>query len=290
MNDERVLRDGRNEAGEGAARRRAFEIIFMSDTPAGKVFDLLLIILITTSVIVVMLDSVETIRIEHHALLDAAEWGFTTLFTIEYLTRLWCVRRAGVYARGFYGIVDLLSVLPMYVELFLSGAGTLLVIRVLRLLRLFRILKLSRYVGAADTLVTALRQSRRKILVFLFAVLTLVTVFGSLMYLIEGPQHGYTSIPRGVYWAIVTLTTVGYGDITPSTTIGQAISSLVMILGYGIIAVPTGIYAAELRDIAIHRRERIACPECAKSGHDEGAKFCNKCGANLRPSVPEEST
>ena len=172
----------------------------------------------------------------------------------------------------------------------------------LRLLRLFRILKLSRYVGAADTLVTALRQSRRKILVFLFAVLTLVTVFGSLMYLIEGPQHGYTSIPRGVYWAIVTLTTVGYGDITPSTTVGQAISSLVMILGYGIIAVPTGIYdavvihegghclQAELRDIAIHRRERITCPECAKSGHDEGAKFCNKCGASLQPSAPEEST
>jgi len=289
MQDERVLRDGRNEAGEGAARRRTFEVVFMSDTLAGKVFDLILIVVIFASVIVVMLDSVESIGRKHQALLDAAEWGFTFLFTIEYLTRLWCVRRARIYARGFYGTVDLLSVLPTYLELLLTGSGALLVIRVLRLLRLFRILKLTRYVGAADTLVVALRQSRRKILVFLFAVLTLVTVFGTLMYLIEGQEHGYTSIPRGVYWAIVTLTTVGYGDITPVTTVGQVISSVVMIMGYGIIAVPTGIYAAELRDIAIQRRSRIVCPECAKSGHEDHAKFCNKCGANLRPEESAES-
>ena len=289
MQGERVWRDGRNEAGEGAARRRVFEIIFMSDTRSGRIFDLLLILVIFASVIVVMLDSVASIRRTHEQLLDYIEWAFTLLFTIEYLARLWCVRRPRVYARGFFGIVDLLSVLPMYLEFLFAGSGNLLVIRILRLLRLFRILKLSRYVGASDTLIRALRQSRRKIMVFLFAVLTLVIVFGSLMYLIEGPEHGYTSIPRGVYWAIVTLTTVGYGDITPGTPVGQTISAMVMVLGYGIIAVPTGIYAAELRDIAIHSRSHIVCPECAKSGHEDNAKFCNKCGANLRPPERESA-
>lgn len=281
MGNNRSLSDGHNEAAEGALRRRVFEVVFMSSSPSGKLFDVLLLLTIATSVLVVMLESVASIRLGREEFFRAAEWSFTILFTVEYLVRIWCVRSPRQYIKSFYGVVDLMAILPTYLSLLFTGAGYLLVIRVLRLLRLFRILKLSRYVGAADLLIEALARSRRKIVVFLYSVLTIVTICGALMYLIEGPDNGFTSIPRGVYWAIVTLTTVGYGDVTPHSPIGQAVSAVVMILGYGIIAVPTGIYAAELRGIMISRRDEVKCPECSRTGHDEDAKFCKFCGGNL---------
>lgn len=281
MAGDNIPTDGRNQAGEGELRRRAFVVIFQSRTPFGKLFDILLIVAILSSVAAVMLESIADIGARHGPLLMRIEWGFTLLFTAEYLVRLWCVKSPRVYATSFYGVVDLLAVLPTYLALFVTGSGYLLVIRILRILRLFRILKLARYVTAADTLVEAMTQSWRKILVFLYVVITIVVLFGSLMFLVEGPEHGFTSIPRGVYWSIVTLTTVGFGDITPQTPFGQAIASLVMILGYGIIAVPTGIYAAELRDVMTRRRVKITCPECSRAGHDEDAKFCKFCGARF---------
>ena len=233
--------DGRNQAGDSELKRRAFVVIFQSRTPLGRLFDVGLILAIVASVAAVMLESVASVGARYRALLAGLEWGFTILFTVEYLVRLWCVRSARRYATSFYGIVDLLAVLPTYLALFVTGSGYLLVIRILRILRLFRVLKLARYVSEADTLIEAMGQSWRKIFVFLYVVVTVVVLFGSLMFLIEGPEHGFTSIPRGVYWGIVTLTTVGFGDIVPHTPLGQAIASVVMILGYGIIAVPTGI-------------------------------------------------
>ena len=282
MSGEKTLSDGLNQAGEGQRKRTVFRVIFLSDTQAGRVFDLLLQATILLSVAVIMLESVAEIRFGRRDLFVKLELFFTLLFTIEYFARLWCVRKKLVYATSFFGIVDLLAILPTYIALIFTGAGYLLVIRVLRLLRIFRILKLTRYVGAADMLLEALGRSRRKIFVFLYSILTLVTVFGALMFLIEGPENGFTSIPRGVYWAIVTLTTVGYGDITPHTVLGQMISASVMILGYGIIAVPTGIYAAELRDVLVRRREEVVCPECSRSGHDDDAGFCKFCGGDLK--------
>ena len=281
MATERTLTDGHNEAGDSKAKQKLFRVIFLSDTKLARAFDIVLMVMIALSVAVIMLESVGEIRFGHRDVFRSLEWFFTILFSIEYLLRLWCVRKRWTYARSFYGVVDLLAIVPGYLSLMVTGTGYLLIIRVLRLLRLFRILKLSRYVGAADTLVEALSHSRRKILVFLFAILTLVTVFGSMMYLIEGPENGFTSIPRGIYWAIVTLTTVGYGDITPHTTLGQMVSAMVMVLGYGIIAVPTGIYAAELRDVIVRRRDLIKCAECGRTGHDDDAKFCKFCASNL---------
>jgi len=273
--------DGRNQAGDGRLKSAVFVVIFQSRTRAGKVFDLLLMLAILASVAAVMLESVDDIGARYGILLSRIEWVFTILFTAEYVVRLWCVRSARVYATSFYGIVDLLAVLPTYVALFVTGSGYLLVIRILRILRLFRVLKLARYVSATDALVEAMTQSWRKIIVFLYVVVTIVVLFGSVMFLVEGPENGFTSIPRGVYWGIVTLTTVGFGDITPHTPLGQFIASFVMVLGYGIIAVPTGIYAAELRDVMTRRRTARHCPECSRAGHDEDAGFCKHCGASL---------
>jgi len=284
LSAQRSLSDGHNEAADGPVRRRIFEIIFLSDTPPGKLFDIVLLLTIAASVLVVMLESVAIVRVGREVSFRYAEWFFTLLFTTEYLLRIGCVRRPIRYMTSFYGVVDLLAVLPTYLSLFVTGAGYLLVIRILRLLRLFRILKLARYVGAADLLIEALARSGRKIVVFLYAVLTIVTICGALMYLIEGPENGFSSIPRGVYWAIVTLTTVGYGDITPNTVVGQSLSAVVMIMGYGIIAVPTGIYAAELRGVMLNRHDEKKCPECSRAGHDEDARFCKHCGGNLRAS------
>jgi len=283
MARENNLTDGVNQAGEGDLRRRIFVVIFQSNTPAGKLFDVLLIATILVSVAAIMLESIAPVRARHGPMLRAMEWGFTILFTVEYLLRLWCVRRPRVYVTSFYGVVDLLAVLPTYLALFITGSGYLLVIRILRILRLFRVLKLARYVSEADTLIEAMVQSWRKIVVFLYVILTLVVIFGSVMFLVEGPANGFTSIPRGVYWGIVTLTTVGFGDITPQTPFGQVIASLVMIMGYGIIAVPTGIYAAELRDVMVRHRLARPCPECSRVGHDDDASFCKFCGANLSP-------
>ena len=256
----------------------------MSDSPAGRLFDIILLLAVGISVAVVMLESVASIRFGRRQIFWAAEWFFTVAFTVEYLVRIWCVRSPRRYVTSFFGVVDLLAILPTYLSLFVTGAGELLVIRILRLLRLFRIPKLSRYVGAADLLIEALARSRRKIIVFLYSVLTIVVICGALMYIIEGPKNGFTSIPRSVYWAIVTLTTVGYGDITPNTVLGQSLSSMVMILGYGIIAVPTGIYAAELRGVMISHREESKCRECGRGGHDDDAQFCKYCGSNLKSS------
>jgi voltage-gated potassium channel len=258
------------------------EVIFEADTPAGKGFDVLLIISILASVAVVMLDSIGPVRLRHGTLFYGIEWFFTLLFTVEYLLRLLCVGRPLKYAVSFYGVVDLLAIVPTYMSLVLPGSQYLLVIRILRILRIFRILKLVPYLGEAQLLVKALRASSRKIAVFLFTVLTLVVIFGSLMYVIESETSGFTSIPRSIYWAIVTLTTVGYGDISPQTGAGQVLASMIMILGYGIIAVPTGIVTVEMSQTFGRRVVSTqSCPECSAEGHDADAVHCKYCGAVL---------
>jgi len=262
-------------------RARLHEIIFEADTPAGKLFDILLIGSIIISVSMVMLDSVNSIQARYGRLLYLGEWLFTILFTIEYLLRLYCVRRPMAYAASFFGTVDLLAVLPTYLSIFFPGTQYLLVIRILRVLRIFRVLKLVQYLGEVRLLSQALRASRRKITVFLFAVLTLVVIFGSMMYLIEDAESGFTSIPQSIYWTIVTLTTVGYGDISPQTSLGQTIAAMIMIIGYGIIAVPTGIVTAELSQAYKKSVSTQACLECAAEGHDSDAKFCKYCGSQL---------
>lgn len=257
------------------------EVIFEADTPLGKGFDVLLIVSILASVAAVMLDSIGAVRSQHGNLLYGIEWFFTLLFTIEYVLRLLCVGKPLKYASSFYGIIDLLAIIPTYLSLILPGSQYLLVIRILRILRIFRILKLVAYLGEARLLMRALRASSRKIAVFLFTVLTLVVIFGSLMYVIEGEARGFTSIPRSIYWAIVTLTTVGYGDISPQTSLGQTLASVVMILGYGIIAVPTGIVTVQMTQTIGAKVSTQACPECSAEGHDADARHCKFCGAAL---------
>jgi voltage-gated potassium channel len=262
-------------------RLKLHEIIFEADTPAGKWFDVLLILSILVSVVMVMLDSVSAIQKTHGRILLLGEWLFTILFTIEYVLRLLSVGRPLAYATSFFGVVDLLAILPTYLSFIIPGAQYLLVIRILRVLRIFRIFKLVQYVGEASLLIQALRASRRKITVFLFTVLTLVTIFGSLIYLIEDPKDGFTSIPKSIYWSIVTLTTVGYGDVSPQTSIGQLLAALIMITGYAIIAVPTGIVTVELSHAFKRKISTQACPECSAEGHDSDAKFCKYCGSIL---------
>lgn len=263
-------------------RRRLYVIIFEADTRAGKLFDVLLIGAILASVAVVMIDSVDAIRARHGLLLGILEWLFTLLFTVEYLTRLVVVRRPLRYATSFFGIIDLLAILPSYLSLFLTGTHYLVDIRALRLLRIFRVLKLSPYLSEANVIVQALAASRRKIAVFLTTVMIAVVILATLMYLVEGPANGYTSIPTAVYWAIVTLTTVGYGDISPRTPLGQVIASVVMILGYGILAVPTGIVTAELTTRAMHRPPTTrTCQNCLTEGLDADAVYCKQCGHKL---------
>ena len=275
------------EAAIGTRRQRLYEIIFEADTPVGKLFDVVLLWAILASVLTVCLDSVESIQTQYHGELLVAEWCFTALFTIEFILRLITVRRPLGYVFSFYGVIDLLAILPSYVSLLIPGSQHLLVIRILRLLRVFRVLKLRRYVSESQILLTAISNSRAKIAVFLFAVLTLVVVIGAAMYLIEGPENSFTSIPRSMYWAIVTLTTVGYGDITPQTVLGQLLSSVLMIMGYGIIAIPTGIVTAELTSVS--RPGPVTtrtCPDCMREGHHDVAQFCFECGGKLssRPS------
>ena len=271
---------GREEQAELAGwRARAHEIIFESDTPAGKAFDVALIAAIFLSLTVIALESVHDVEARWGTGLRAAEWVFTILFTLEYALRLACVGRPSRYAKSFFGIVDLVAFLPAYVSALVPGAQVTLVVRTIRILRIFRILKLATYVREAEALMRALRASRRKIAVFLFTVFSLVVIFGSLMFIVEGPENGFTSIPRGMYWAIVTMTTVGYGDISPQTNLGQAISAGIMVLGYGIIAVPTGIVTAEL--VATKGVSGQACPQCSAEGHDLNAAYCRVCGAKL---------
>ncbi|MFH1741346.1 MAG: ion transporter [bacterium] len=262
-------------------RLRTHNIIFEADTPAGRWFDVLLIVWIFISVFVVMLDSVASIKSAYGGLLNGIEWFCTVLFTIEYLLRLLCIGQPIKYATSYYGIVDLLAIVPTYLSLILPGSHYLIVIRILRVLRIFRVLKLAQYLGEANLLMSALRASRRKIVVFLFAVMSLVVIIGAIMYLVEGEENGFTSIPHSVYWAIVTLTTVGYGDISPQTGFGRAVACFVMILGYGIIAVPTGIVTAELTFASGRRLSTQVCPQCASEGHDADAVYCKNCGSKL---------
>lgn len=272
---------GRPDAGW---RRRLYVIIFEADTRAGKLFDVVLIAAILASVVVVMIDSVDAIRARHGLLLRILEWLFTLLFTAEYLTRLMVVKKPLRYATSFFGIIDLLAILPSYLSLFLTGTHYLVDIRALRLLRIFRVLKLSPYLSEANVIVQALVASRRKIAVFLTTVLIAVVILATLMYLVEGPANGYTSIPTAIYWAIVTLTTVGYGDISPRTPLGQVIASVVMILGYGILAVPTGIVTAELTTRAMHRPPTTrTCQNCLTEGLEADAVYCKQCGHRLAP-------
>lgn len=260
-------------------RQKVWRVIFEADTPTGKAFDIALIVAILASVVVVMLESVASVREQYLDELHFAEWTFTILFTVEYVLRLLCTRRPARYARSFFGLVDLIAILPTYLVALFPAARYLMVIRVMRILRAFRVLKLAAHVREADLLVRSLVASRRKITVFLFGVFALTVVLGSLMYLVEGEEHGFDSIPRGVYWAIVTLTTVGYGDISPQTPMGQLLASLVMVMGYGIIAVPTGIVTAEMTVTAW--KDSRKCEGCGHRGHDRQAQFCAACGHSL---------
>jgi voltage-gated potassium channel len=263
-------------------KKKLYETIFEADTRAGKLFDVFLLVVIVLSTIVVMLESIPS-NAEHYArLFYILEWFFTVLFTMEYILRLLVVQNRSRYIFSFFGIVDLLSILPTYLALIFSGAQVLIVIRIIRLFRVFRILKLAQFVGAGNTLRSALLASRHKISVFLLTVLMSVVISGTLMYLVEGKENGFTSIPTSIYWAIVTMTTVGYGDIAPQTPLGQALASLIMILGYGIIAVPTGIVSAEMFDLK--SKEKLTsqvCPNCFKEGHDRDAVHCKFCGSKL---------
>jgi voltage-gated potassium channel len=261
-------------------RNKLYEIIFEADTPAGKWFDIILLWAILLSVLVVFLESISELRTDYGVIFFYLEWFFTILFTIEYALRIISTKKPLGYIFSFYGIIDLLAILPTYLSLVFAGSQYLLVIRILRLLRVFRILKLTHLVRQATILKKALIASRGKITVFLFAVLTLIVIVGAVMYVIEGPENGFTSIPFSMYWAVVTMTTVGYGDVSPQTPIGQVFASIVMIMGYAIIAVPTGIVSVEIAD-AKKRTTTQVCPNCFKQGHDPDAVHCKYCGSPI---------
>lgn len=263
-----------------STKQKLYDIIFEADTPAGKFFDVSLLIIIMISVVLVMLESVPSINKNYITILKILEWIITIIFSIEYILRIAIVKKPVRYIFSFYGIIDLLSVIPTYLSLVIIGSHSLVVIRIFRLLRVFRILKLTRYTQAGRSLAKALWASRAKISVFIFFVIILVIIVGTLMYIVEGPEHGFTSIPRGIYWAIVTLTTVGYGDISPETAIGQFFASIVMIMGYAIIAVPTGIVTAEIINPSSKQNTQV-CNQCLYPTHDDDAKFCKKCGAEI---------
>ena len=273
---------------ENAIKLKIREIIFGTSTPAGKAFDVVLIVAIIASVIAIMLDSVEGVSQRYHHLLLQIEWFFTIVFTIEYFLRIYSSPHPTRYMRSFFGIIDLLAILPTYLSLFAPSLNYLMVIRMLRVLRIFRILKLMRYLNEVSVLLRAIRSSSRKIFVFFVMVFTVTCIFGTIMYLIEGPQHGFTSIPKSIYWAIVTITTVGYGDIAPQTILGQGLAAMVMMTGYAIIAVPTGIISAEIyRDMKAQRDFR-ECLSCRRSGHEQDADFCRFCGFELEKTRLEE--
>jgi len=257
------------------------QIIFEAETPAGKFFDIALIFLILVSVVVVMLESVATIRSNHGTILRNLEWALTIIFSIEYLIRVISVKRPFKYIFSFFGMVDLLSIIPTFLSLYVEGAQSLLIIRAIRLLRIFRVLKLAQFLGEAKQLGDALKNSWAKIVVFLVTTLAIILIFGSMMYLIEGEKNGFTSIPKSIYWAIVTMTTVGYGDIAPQTILGQILSSAIMLTGYGIIAVPTGIVVSEYR-YNIKNVKTINCIECLREGHRFDSSHCRFCGAKLK--------
>jgi voltage-gated potassium channel len=270
-----------------SSRNRLHEIIFEADTPAGKAFDVALLWLIVLSVCTVIAESVPEWGAAYHREFELVEWGFTALFTLEYVLRLAVVQKPWHYARSFFGLVDLLAILPTFIALVIPGSSSLRIIRILRVLRVFRVLKLVGFIAEAKQLQSALRASRRRIIVFLSAVLALVTILGTLMYLVEDEQAGFSSIPRSIYWAIVTVTTVGYGDIAPQTVPGQIIASVMMIIGYAIIAVPSGLVGVEMIRGNMLKSENAqsastqACPSCGKDGHDSDALHCKYCGHRM---------
>lgn len=282
--------DNAEESLPLSTKERLYSIIFGTDTPEGKRFDVILIGTILLSVVIVILDSVNVLSSQYSIYFKAMEWALTLLFTAEYITRIVISPKPWGYIRSFYGIVDLLSILPSYFGLFFADIGYLLIIRLLRVLRVFRVLKLMRYISEANLLGRSLLMSRRKIFVFFGFVLVLATLFGSLMFIVEGPENGFTSIPRSIYWTIVTITTVGYGDITPHTVLGQFIATLVMLTGYSIIAIPTGIFTAEIAQEMQRQRSAKYCQNCHHSGHEVHADFCLKCGAELPKTQPETNT
>jgi voltage-gated potassium channel len=266
-------------------RETLYEVIFGFESKAGKRFDILLIVAILLSVLAVMLESVSAIRAVWGEELLAIEWFFTILFTIEYLIRIYSSPNPWAYIRSFYGIVDLLSIVPTYLAFFFPAARSLLVIRLLRVLRIFRILKLVRYMGESNVLFRSLMASSRKISIFFASLLILATIIGSLMFVIEGPEHGFTSIPMSIYWCVVTITTVGYGDIIPMTSLGKGLATIAMLLGYSIIAVPTGIVSAELATEMRRDRSSVVCPNCNRGGHDRDADYCRFCGAGFPDQI-----
>jgi voltage-gated potassium channel len=275
------MRDEIAAARPDGWRAHLHEVIFEADTPAGRAFDVSLIIAIVASIAVVSLDTVESIAKEHHRLLTTAEWFFTILFSIEYILRLICVQNRLRYASSFFGIIDLFSVLPTYASLLLPGAESLLLLRALRLLRIFRIFKLARFLSEERALRASLYAARARIAVFLVTALIAIVLMGAMMFLVEGPENGFSSIPVGMYWAVVTLTTVGYGDVTPQTAVGQLLSVVMMILGYSLIIVPTGILSAELARGKNHAPTSQHCRHCSREGHDNDATHCKYCGSAL---------
>ncbi|MBS0042402.1 ion transporter [Shewanella sp. M16] len=270
-----------NIESESPLKRQLRTIIFGTDTPAGRYFDITLMVCIVLSVGLVFLDTVEIFHREYGQLISVLEWVFTIIFTIEYGLRLYCATHPVLYARSFYGLVDLLSVLPSYLALLIPGANFTLVIRILRLFRIFRVLKLLRYLSEGNVLLRAMMQSSRKVFLFFFSVSLIVMVLSSVMYVVEGPDNGFSSIPKSVYWTIVTITTVGYGDITPKTGLGQAIAAFTMLIGYSIIAIPTGILTAEISQEVGRHRDLRSCNQCHKTGHDIDAMYCSRCGCEL---------
>ncbi len=275
------MKQGPREKKYARWQFKLHEVIYEADTPLGKLFDIVLLIVILFSILLVMLESVGSIDAKYHTFLDISEWVVTILFTIEYILRIVSVKNPWKYVFSFYGMIDFLSTIPKYLSLLLTGTQSLVALRALRLLRIFRILKVTRYIGESNQLWRALMASRAKISIFIFTVIVLCIILGTVMYLVEGSASGFTSIPRSIYWCIVTLTTVGYGDIAPATPVGQFIASIVMILGYGIIAVPTGIITAE---IAMYKREGAntqVCPNCLAESHNPDAVHCYKCGHML---------
>ncbi len=269
------------QSSSNSFKKRLHDIIYEAETPAGKLFDIILLILILLSIAAVMLESVRSLNSQYGIELAAIEWVITIFFTLEYIARVASVKKPSVYIFSFYGVIDLLATLPSYIGLFVSGFHFLLLLRAVRLLRVFRILKMGNFVGASDSLALALKKSRAKIAVFLFGVVVLCIILGTIMYMIEGPNNGFTSIPMSIYWTIVTLTTVGFGDITPQTAVGQFFSVVIMILGYGIIAVPTGLVTAQMMGQKDETRNTQSCRFCGKTDHKDNAKFCYNCGNSL---------
>jgi voltage-gated potassium channel len=268
-------------------KEKVHEVIYEADTKAGKVFDVALLIVILVSLVLVVLDSVEQISLKYHSLFVTLEWVITIFFTIEYILRVISIKKAKNYIFSFYGIVDFLSTIPLYISLIFAGSGALLSLRALRLLRVFRVFKLVRYSGAGSRVAVALRNSVPKILIFIYSVVIISFIAGTIMYIVEGPEHGFTSIPRGIYWAIVTLTTVGFGDIHPITPLGQFIATIIMLLGYGIIAVPTGIVTAEMTKENSRKNTQV-CYNCGEDDHRDSSEFCHNCGYNLNSPKDKE--